>query len=199
MKLFKMIVSTVLLAALLPLPAIACTGKTITIARTADLQQVILAQMLAVLIDARTGTTVEEKIYPTFEAAHAAVIGHDADIDIEYTGRIRAAILNKEVLSDADELFAAVKEEYAVSQKNLIILPRLGFNNQTLAPAGGAAEAVIVLRKDTAEKFPALDKLITKLAGIVDDAAMQELEKKAQSGEIRTVVREFLRTKRLLF
>lgn len=199
MKLFKMIVSTVLLAALLPLPAIACTGKTITIARTADLQQVILAQMLAVLIDARTGTTVEEKIYPTFEAAHAAIIGHDADIDIEYTGRIRAAILNKEMLSDADELFAAVKEEYAVSQKNLIILPRLGFNNQTLAPAGGAAEAVIVLRKDTAEKFPALDKLITKLAGIVDDAAMQELEKKAQSGEIRTVVREFLRSKRLLF
>jgi len=199
MKLFKMIVSTVLLAALLPLPAMACTGKTITIARTADLQQVILAQMLAVLIDARTGTTVEEKIYPTFEAAHAAVIGHDADIDIEYTGRIRAAILNQEMLSDADELFAAVKEEYAVSQKNLIILPRLGFNNQTLAPAGGAAEAVIVLRKDTAEKFPALDKLITKLAGIVDDAAMQELEKKAQSGEIRTVVREFLRSKRLLF
>ncbi|MBE0500671.1 MAG: hypothetical protein IBX47_04440 [Desulfuromonadales bacterium] len=199
MKLFKMIVSTVLLAALLSLPAIACTGKTITIARTADLQQVILAQMLAVLIDARTGTTVEEKIYPTFEAAHAAIIGHDADIDIEYTGRIRAAILNKEMLSDADELFAAVKEEYAVSQKNLIILPRLGFNNQTLAPAGGAAEAVIVLRKDTAEKFPALDKLITKLAGIVDDAAMQELEKKAQSGEIRTVVREFLRSKRLLF
>lgn len=198
MKRCKILLTTVLLLMIAVAPAVACTGKTVTIARTADLQQEILAQMLAVLIDARTGTTVEEKVYPTAEEAHAAVVGHDADLGIEYTGLIRVKTLKKGVIADAAQLYAAVRKEYD-DQLNLLTLPPLGFNNRAIAPEGGVAEGVIILRKDTWTKFPALDKLITKLSGKIDDAAMSKLEAQAAKGEIRTVVREFLRANRLLF
>ena len=148
MQYLKTIISAVVMTAVLTASALACTGKTVTIARTADLQQEILAQMLVILIDARTGTTVEEKIYPTAEEVHAAVVGHDADIDIEYTGIIRTQTLKKEKIEDADKLYAAVKEEYD-KELNLLTLPPLGFSNQTLDPNGDAGQAVIILRRDT--------------------------------------------------
>lgn len=198
MKRCKLIVSTILLLAVFAAPALACTGKTVTIARTGDLQQEILAQMLVILIDARTGTTVEEKVYPTAEEAHAAVLGHDADLGIEYTGVIRVKTLNKSVIADPAKLYTAVKEEYD-QELNLLTLPPLGFNNTDLAPEGSVAQGVIILRKDTWTKFPALDKLITKLSGKIDDAAMQKLEERAANEEIRDVVRDFLRANRLLF
>ena len=198
MHYFKLIISTILLMVVLAAPALTCTGKTVTIARTADLQQEILAQMLVILIDARTGTTVEEKIYSTAEEAHAAVVGHDADIDIEYTGIIRTQTLGKEKIADADKLYAAVKEEYD-KDLNLLTLPPLGFSNRTLAPKGDAGQGVVILRRDTWTKFPALDKLIAKLSGKIDDAAMQKLEERAGKEELRTVVREFLSANRLLF
>jgi len=105
----KMIISALLVAVFFTTPALACTGKTVTIVRSADLQQQVLAQMLSILIDARTGTTVEEKIYPTLEAAHVAVVEDDADISIEYTGIIRLKTLNKERIEDPAELYEAVK------------------------------------------------------------------------------------------
>ena len=198
MKCCKAVISTILLLAVFAAPTVACTGKTVTIARTADLQQEILAQMLVVLIDARTGTTVEEKVFPTAEEAHAAVLGHDADLGIEYTGVIRVKTLNKGVIADPAALYIAVKEEYD-QELNLLTLPPLGFNNRDLAPEGSVAQAVIILRKDTWTKFPALDKLITKLSGKIDDAAMQKLEERAATEEIRAIVRDFLRANRLLF
>lgn len=194
----KTVVSAILLLAMFVAPVVACTGKTVTIARTDDLQQEILAQMLVVLIDARTGTTVDEKVYPTADEAHAAVVGHDADLGIEYTGVIRVKTLNKGAISDPAELYIAVKEEYD-QELNLLTLPPLGFNNRELAPQGSEAQGVIILRKDTWTKFPALDKLITKLSGKIDDAAMQKLEERAAKEEIRDVVRDFLRANRLLF
>lgn len=198
MKHLNLIISAILLFTVLAVPAMACTGKTVTIARTGDLQQEILAQMLVILIDERTGTTVEEKVYPTAEEAHAAVAGHDADLGIEYTGVIRVKTLNKGVIADAATLYTAIKEEYD-QELNLLTLPPLGFNNAALAPTGSVAQGVIILRKDTWTKFPALDKLITKLSGKIDDAAMQELEERAGKEELRTVVRDFLRANRLLF
>jgi glycine betaine/choline ABC-type transport system substrate-binding protein len=198
MHYLKGIVFAVLMTAVLAASALACTGKTVTIARTADLQQEILAQMLVILIDARTGTTVDEKVYPTAEEAHAAVVGHDADIGIEYTGIIRTQTLGKEKIEDADKLYVAVKEEYD-KNLNLLTLPPLGFSNQTLDPKGDAGQAVIILRRDTWTKFPALDKLIAKLSGKIDAIAMQKLEERAANEDLRTIVREFLRANRLLF
>ena len=194
----KVILSTILLLVVFTAPIVACTGKTVTIARTGDLQQEILAQMLVILIDARTGTTVDEKVYPSAEEAHAAVVGHDADLGIEYTGVIRVKTLNKGPIADPAELYTAVKEEYD-QELNLLTMPPLGFNNTDLAPEGSVAQGVIILRKDTWTKFPALDKLITKLSGKIDDAAMQKLEERAANEEIRDIVRDFLRANRLLF
>ena len=62
MKHYRVFLVTILLLAVVAVPALACTGKTVTIARTGDLQQEILAQMLVIRMDARTGTIVEEKV-----------------------------------------------------------------------------------------------------------------------------------------
>ena len=129
MKHYRVFLVTILLLAVVAVPVMACTGKTVTIARTGDLQQEILAQMLVILIDARTGTTVDEKVYATAAEAHQAVVGHEADLGIEYTGVIRVKTLNKGVIADATELYTAVKEEYD-QELNLLTLPPLGFSNQ---------------------------------------------------------------------
>jgi hypothetical protein len=91
-----------------------------------------------------------------------------------------------------------VKEEYG-KELNLLTLPPFGFYGQALSPEGEAGQGVVILRRDTWTKFPALDKLITKLSGKIDDAAMQQLEERAAKEDLRTVVREFLRANRLLF
>jgi len=177
--------------------AIACVGKTLVVGTTGTVQQDLMAQMISLLIQERTGTTVKIVKVDSNMAAHDALLKADLDMYVEYTGVGQVNILKKNPIADSAELYKAVKATYN-EELNLIWLKPFGFEAKKLAPAGVAAEAAPVVRKDTLKKFPALARLINKLGGRIDAVVIGELETAAKTGEIKKVAREFLRSNRLI-
>lgn len=177
--------------------ASACVGKTLFIGSTGTVQQQVLAQLLAVLITERTGTSVKVVDFTSHSAAHEALVKHELDMYVEYTGVGQVEILKKEAIADSEALFKAVKEVYN-QDLNLVWLKPLGFDNQQEAPAGVPADAAPVVRKDTLKKFPALARLINKLGGRIDNDAIALLEKEAAGQPPHQVARGFLKQNRLI-
>ena len=177
--------------------AFACVGKTLVVGTTGTVQQDLLAQMLSLLIMERTGTTVKIVKIDSSQAAHEALLKADLDMYVEYTGVGQVQILQKQAIADTAQLYKAVKATYN-EELNLIWLKPLGFENKSVGPAGVAAEAAPVVRKDTLKKFPALARLINKLGGRIDAATLAKLETAASDGDSKKIAREFLRQNRLI-
>ncbi len=175
----------------------ACVGKTLVVGTTGTVQQDLMAQMLSLLITERTGTTVKVVKLDSSQAAHEALLKADLDMYVEYTGVGQVQILQKQAIADTAQLYKAVKATYN-EELNLIWLKPLGFENKSVSPAGVAAEAAPVVRKDTLKKFPALARLINKLGGRIDAATLATLETAASGGDSKKVAREFLRQNRLI-
>lgn len=196
-KLFLRGMLALMLALVLSTPAVACVGKTLMIGATESSQQQVLAQLLAVLIGERTGTTVKVVTYESSQQLHDALLKADLDMYIEYTGVGQVDILHAAPLTDSDALYKAVKEVYN-QDLNLVWLKPLGFEAPELVPAGVPAQAAPVVRKDTLKKFPALARLINKLGGKVSNEAMHQLEQEAGTQPANQVARAFLKQNRLI-
>ena len=106
-------------------------------------EQVILGEMLAQHLEAKTGLHVERRFYlaGTY-ICHQALLAGRIDAYVEYTGTALTAILKQPVESDAGNVYDKVKREYA-SRFDLEVLDPLGFNN-TFA---------IVIRGETARRL----------------------------------------------
>ena len=180
-----------------PPPVSACVGKTLVVGALDTPQQQVLANLLAILIGERTGTTVKVVPAASHAAAHEALLRADLDMYVEYTGIGQVQILGGAPIADRAELYKAVKERYN-QELNLVWLEPFGFADKQLAPAGTVAEAAPVVRKDTLKKFPALARLINKLGGTIDLAAMQKLEAGVSGGNAKDVARKFLKDNRLI-
>lgn len=178
-------------------PVSACVGKTLLVGVLDTPQQQVLANMLAILIGERTGTTVKVVPAASHAAAHEALLRADLDMYVEYTGIGQVQILGGAPIAEQAALYKAVKERYN-QELNLIWLDPFGFTDQKQAPAGTVAEAAPVVRKDTLKKFPALARLINKLGGTIDLATMQKLEAAAKDGNAREVARKFLKENRFI-
>ena len=178
-------------------PAAACVGKTLVVGALETPQQQVLAQLLAILIGERTGTTVKVVPAASHAAAHEALLRADLDMYVEYTGIGQVQLLGGAPIADQGALYKAVKERYN-QELNLVWLEPFGFVDPRLAPAGAVAEAAPVVRKDTLKKYPALARLINKLGGVIDQATMQKLEAAAGSGNAKDVARKFLKDNRLI-
>lgn len=92
-------------------------------------EQVVLAEMLAQLIEERTGLEVVRKtnLGGTF-ICHRALTGGDLDLYVEYTGTALLAILKQELLRDPDEVYRRVKAAYR-EQFGVEWMEPLGFND----------------------------------------------------------------------
>lgn len=197
----KMLKTALLLFAVVGLtaapPASACVGKTLVVGALDTPQQQVLANMLAILISERTGTTVKVVPAASHAAAHEALLRADLDMYVEYTGIGQVQLLKAAPIAEQAALYKAVKERYN-QEFNLVWLEPFGFTDPQLAPTGTVAEAAPVVRKDTLKKFPALARLINKLGGAVSPATMQKLEAGASGGNARDVARKFLKENRFI-
>ncbi len=103
-------------------PDIVIGGKDFT-------EQSVLGEMLAILIEENSDLTVGRKLYlgGTMICFNALKSG-DLDLYAEYTGTGLVSILNREVINDPDEAYAAVKEDFK-DEYGLIWLKPFGFNN----------------------------------------------------------------------
>lgn len=178
-------------------PASACVGKTLLIGSAGSPQQEILAQMLAILISERTGTTTKVVSMANPATAHEALLKADLDIQVEYTGVAQASVLKAPAIADGEALYQAVKAAYN-QDLNLVWLAPFGFDEANLAPGGMVAQPAPVVRKDTLKKFPALARLINKLGGTIDTPTMQKLEAEAKGKPAPEVARAFLKANKLI-
>lgn len=170
-------------------PALPCVGKTIVIGTDRTPRGRFVAQVLAILINERTGTTVKVADFGDAEAVHRGLTTGEVDIAVEYANRALARM----GLAAGESPEATVRALRGAYQEklNLAWLQPLGFTD-----AGEArAPAATVVRKDTLKKFPALPRLLAKTEGVLPDSVVGSL---ATGGDAARSAREFLRAKKLI-
>src|SRR5712664_4768285 len=115
----------------------------ITIGSKFFTEQVILAELLAQHIEAKTGIPVERKtnLGGTL-LVHKALLAGELDLYIEYTGTALTAVLNESPRGDSNAVYNRVKQLYA-DRFHLEVTEPLGFEN-TFA---------MVIRGDDAQKL----------------------------------------------
>jgi osmoprotectant transport system substrate-binding protein len=183
-----------------PCKAQACVGKSLVIGSLNSPNLSVMADMLCTLITERTGTTVVIKGFDDYASLSEAVKKGEVDIMVDFTGRAYTEVLGMAPNTDAAKVFASVKDIYQ-REKNLVWLEPLGFSDQSAISAKGGqtpAIAVPVVRKDTLNKFPALPRVINKLAGRIDNGLVAKLAAESKGGQGKKVVRKYLKDNRLI-
>lgn len=104
--------------------------KKVVIASKPMSEQYILVEMLTYLIEENTDIVVEQKmgIGGGTSNIHPGMISGDIDIYPEYTGTGWLFVLKKDLITDPDELYNAVKTEYE-SEYGIVWSNLYGFNN----------------------------------------------------------------------
>lgn len=109
-------------------------------------EQVILGELLAQQIEARTGLKVERRfnLGGTFICQDALRSGQ-IDLYVEYTGTALTAILHDPPLKDHAAVYREVKRQYA-QRFHLQVMPPLGFNNSFAMVVRGTTARRLKLR-----------------------------------------------------
>ncbi len=110
-------------------------------------EQVILGEMLAEHLEAKTGLHVERRFYlaGTY-ICHQALLAGRIDGYVEYTGTALTAILKQPVESDPASVYDQIKREYA-SRFDLEVMAPLGFNNTFAMVIRGETARRLNIRK----------------------------------------------------
>jgi len=188
-----------LLAFLWSVNSFACVGRILYVGSLDTTEDKVLAQMLVLLINERTGTTVKIRYFDNNEAMYNALKENDekkrADIIIENTDDA-LALLKKPRPGDLDQTYKQVKELYE-SELGLIWLNPFGFKN-----ANGNENQTIsapLVRRDVLTNYPLLPRVLKKLAGAINDETFLTLTAKVRDGEKpKNISKDFLRTKKLI-
>ncbi len=180
--------------------ASACVGKSLVVGSVNTPSLSMATEMMGILITERTGTTVVIKYFDNFAALNEAMKKGEVDIMVDYTGRCYVDVLGLPPEGDAGKVFSKVKEVYQ-RDKNLVWLEPFGFSDSSAASgkAGQTPEiAAPIVKKDTLGKFPALPRVINKLAGKLDNGLVSKLVSEGGNGKTKKVARQYLKDHRLI-
>lgn len=165
----------------------ACVGKTLYIGVTNSANELLFAEMISVLVNERTGTTVKIVSYKDAGSLYSAVKKGEVGVLIENAERA-LKILDRPAEGNAKAAYEAARKGY-----------RKGLNLVWLEPFGGSQYYAPVLSVETIDNLPALPKLVNKLAGLVNDETCARLLRSVKPDEKpRRVARDFLKTKKLI-
>jgi osmoprotectant transport system substrate-binding protein len=117
--------------------------RKITIGSKFFTEQVILAELLAQHIEARTGILVDRKtnLGGTL-LVHKALLAGELDLYVEYTGTALTSVLNERPSGDSSAVYARVKSLYAER-----------FHREVTEPLGFENTFAMVIRGDDAQRF----------------------------------------------
>jgi osmoprotectant transport system substrate-binding protein len=141
-----------------------CGDQTIRVGSKNFTEQLILGEMYAQLLEDR-GCEVERNLnLGGTSVAHEALTADELDMYPEYTGTGLLAILNMETLSDPDEVYDIVKEEYQ-EQFDLVWLDQTPMNN---------SNALAVTREFSEERGITTISQLVEIAGELVLAAVPD-------------------------
>ncbi len=185
----------ILIMLLLVSPAAeACVGKVLHIGVIDSSEGKVFAELISVLINERTGTTIEAKFFKNSQELYNAVKTKGVDILVENTSRA-LVVLNKPAERDAAKAYEFVKASYE-KEKGLIWLKPFGFSGSS---AGEPALTATLLRNEILNNFPALPRVINKLGSSITDETYAKMIKSVDSGENpKKVAKDFLKSKKLI-
>jgi len=127
---YRLFLAATLLCALL-IPNLGCQRRQneIVVGSKNFTEQLILGEMFAQMIEARTDLRVERRFYlaGTFICQQAILAGR-IDVYPEYTGTALAAVLKEPAKGESREVYERVKDQYE-RRFELAIGPPLGFDN----------------------------------------------------------------------
>jgi osmoprotectant transport system permease protein len=103
-------------------------GKRIAVGSKDFSEQVIVGEILALAIEAKTDLQVERRFDLGGNLAHEALVAGEIDVYAEYTGTALLSILQDKPLKDPQEVYRRVAAEYA-KRFDLVWTEPLGFNN----------------------------------------------------------------------
>ena len=190
----KTLVPLLLASILVPATdAVACVGKTLEIGISSSPREQVLAELVSVLVNERTGTKVNVKVFKTSEEVFDAVIVGEVNILIENTGHAKEMLEDK-TTQGPKNVYAASKEEYMGTYDLLWLdlLVDLRSQNEELYYAPVVSAEVI-------RNFPILPRVVNKLGKVVDASALAKMVSKVNSGDKpHKVAWDFLEAKRLI-
>ena len=194
------VLATSVAALVLSSPARACVGRTILVGYYDAPEQVMVANLLAVFIDERTGTTVKLSRFRTREEAFDAIRHDKVSLYTDYSSILLSKFAGERPAGDDEKNFARLKE--VLDRKyNVVWLAAFGYDRYFPEKANNGerpGQAGVMLCKDTLSKFPALPKLLGKLRGVLDNETMASLLREASMSDPKTVARRFLKTRKLI-
>jgi osmoprotectant transport system substrate-binding protein len=185
-------------------PVEACVGKTVFLGRMPGREQEILTEIFSWMVSERTGTTIQVKSLPDSRTMFAALQSAEVDLYLEDQSLALRQVLGGAPAGNGVDQRETLRREYE-QRYNLIWLEPWGMTARpatatAAGPGGTAAPGLVapVIRKDTLKKFPALSRLVNKLAGVVDNATMARLVQESDKRPAHEVVKQFLKEKRLI-
>lgn len=203
----RVVVAAAALIAASPGPGRACVGRTLYIGYYDAPEQVMVAHILSVFIDERTGTTVKMTRFGSRDEAFQAIRNDKVSLYADYSGIVLARFGGEAPGPDPEKNFARLKE--LLNRKhNVVWLEPFGYDRSFSGKernggngsraAGEPGQAGLMLCKDALSKFPALPKLLGKLRGALDNETMAGLLREAKESDPRAVARRFLKSRKLI-
>lgn len=175
----------------------ACVGRTLYVGTLQSNTGKVMSEMLALLINERTGTSIQIRSFDTSEQLYTALKStkEEERVDIIVEDTAQALSIAKQKAGTApDQDFIVVKAFYE-KELNAIWLNPFGYTANGAQPSISAP----VIRKDVLTNFPLLPRVLNKLAGAINDKAFQGLSKAIDAGEKpKNVAKDFLKKQKLI-
>ena len=171
--LFGMLVMGLICSGFGELPiARACAGYTLSVGTDGSQRQELLAQIMSELIRQRTGTKIRLVRFKFQDELLEAAKRKEVDL----------LVVTTQPTTVKNDLFL---------EGRLRLLKPFGYQDFQVMPA---------FQTETLKRFPALQRLINRLAGIIDDATLLRLEEELATGsDLRAAAKKFLTEQKLIF
>ncbi|MDD5759789.1 MAG: glycine betaine ABC transporter substrate-binding protein [Desulfobulbaceae bacterium] len=175
----------------------ACVGRTLYVGTLQSNEGKVMSEMLALLINERTGTSIQIRSFETSEQLYTALKStkeeERVDIIVEDTAQA-LSIAQQKAGTSPDQDFIAVKAFYE-KELNVVWLNPFGYTANSTQPSISAP----LIRKDVLTNFPLLPRVLNKLAGAINDKAFQALKKALDAGDKpKNVAKDFLKKQKLI-
>lgn len=173
----------------------ACVGRILTIGSLSSANEQLIAEMLATIINERTGTTVNVKYFDNQNELYSAVKNGTISILIDNTDRA-FSLLGKPKPADNKEAYTQAKEGYKKTL-DLVVLDAFG----SMPEESGKEQRyyVPIITTEVLTDYPALPRVINKLGSVTDEKAFIKLLDSVKNGDkAKRVAKDYLKQRRLI-